>query len=566
MNRAVFLVAVVALGAFDLACTQATCDTGQTRPCYTGPEHTANRGLCRDGVEQCVGGRWSGECVGEVLPSAEYCDSVDNDCDGEVDEGTTNACGGCSTLEAQPGAECGECAVWACDSGEAVSCVPPEPALGSECETDDGCLGTLRCERDGSVQCRGPRRNECGACGGPSLPQAGEACVADNGCLGVYSCSVFGDSLYCDAPPPNNCGVCGRPDVPDIGGACQVAGNTCIGQKVCNSDGTDFECAVGQINACNACGPVLSGEPGDACGQPGPCAGQLACSTTGDALICTNDVLGTDCTGANGCGGYMVCNASGDGVECRAPEKNACGACGAGPSEQELGQTCTTIAGCPGVTECNDSGNDVRCRETERCGPDTDHVVISEFAPAGPGGADDEFVELYNPLPTETDVGGYTVWYRPPTTTSSGNFFLMATIPAGTRMPPGGYYLLGGRTYSGPPADASFKQQQLSGDGGQIWLTKSDIRPQGSNPRTDPNVADLLGYGTAKVFEGTAATRPATAGSLERKAKPTSTAASMSPGGVDELAGNGLDTDNNRNDFVLRSQREPQNRASPTER
>ncbi|MGC6415767.1 MAG: MopE-related protein [Bradymonadia bacterium] len=54
--------------------------------CYDGPAPTANVGLCRDGESQCVMGEWS-QCEGQVLPVAEMCSGLDDDCDGTSDEG-----------------------------------------------------------------------------------------------------------------------------------------------------------------------------------------------------------------------------------------------------------------------------------------------------------------------------------------------------------------------------------------------------------------------------------------------------------------------------------------------
>lgn len=47
----------------------------------------SDTGECLSGTETCVDGSWNGICSGETGPVAEVCDGRDNDCDGAVDEG-----------------------------------------------------------------------------------------------------------------------------------------------------------------------------------------------------------------------------------------------------------------------------------------------------------------------------------------------------------------------------------------------------------------------------------------------------------------------------------------------
>ncbi len=62
------------------------CREGATMACYTGPAGTQGVGPCRAGVRTCNASGAYGACAGEVLPAAERCNGVDDDCDGTIDE------------------------------------------------------------------------------------------------------------------------------------------------------------------------------------------------------------------------------------------------------------------------------------------------------------------------------------------------------------------------------------------------------------------------------------------------------------------------------------------------
>ena len=56
-----------------------------------------NKGTCFSGERYCYLGIYS-ECFGIVPPEEEICDNLDNDCDGDVDEGVKNRCGTCAQI------------------------------------------------------------------------------------------------------------------------------------------------------------------------------------------------------------------------------------------------------------------------------------------------------------------------------------------------------------------------------------------------------------------------------------------------------------------------------------
>ncbi len=67
------------------------CMAGATQACFDGQAAWRMRGRCRDGRQSCGAAGW-GACTGSLLPAAEICNNVDDDCDGRVDDGLTCAC------------------------------------------------------------------------------------------------------------------------------------------------------------------------------------------------------------------------------------------------------------------------------------------------------------------------------------------------------------------------------------------------------------------------------------------------------------------------------------------
>jgi hypothetical protein len=151
-------------------------------------------------------------------------------------------------------------------------------------------------------------------------------------------------------------------------------------------------------------------------------------------------------------------------------------------------------------------------------------VRVNEIQTATATSASDEFVELVNSGTTDVDLSGWKVVYRSAAGTSDTT---LATIPAGTTLAAGAFYLLGGSNYAGAkPADQSFSTG-LAGTGGAVGVRDAS-----------GTLVDGAGWGTATnaLVEGTAA------------AAPPATAA---PGSSIVRIPDGRDTNANAADFAV---------------
>ena len=120
-------------------------DEDLARDCYPGAPGTRDVGLCRAGAETCVEGVF-GACQGAVVPTDEVCDGRDEDCDDAVDEGNP---GGGAPCDTELLGVCAE-GVVTCQ-GARLECVQAREAGAEVCNLeDDDCDGEVD---EGSVEC-----------------------------------------------------------------------------------------------------------------------------------------------------------------------------------------------------------------------------------------------------------------------------------------------------------------------------------------------------------------------------------------------------------------------------
>ncbi|NMO13892.1 MopE-related protein [Pyxidicoccus fallax] len=159
--------------------TDDSCDEVVDEGNPSGGENcaTGKPGVCAEGTTACVEG--SVACQQNEAASAEQCDSLDNDCDGEADEGNPGGLQACET--GQQGV-CGE-GVTYCTHG-ALECAPVRgpsaevcDSLDNDCngQADDG-LAFLDWYRDGDGDNYGLTSQSVQSCTQPSghAPTAGD--------------------------------------------------------------------------------------------------------------------------------------------------------------------------------------------------------------------------------------------------------------------------------------------------------------------------------------------------------------------------------------------------------
>jgi hypothetical protein len=269
------------------------CSSGG-QPCDTGL-----KGFCAAGTMQCRGGVLT--CVGDRTPVPEKCNGIDDNCDGNIDEG--NPC--------DPGFVCfrGNC-VPNCARGE-FSC-----SGDTGCEADAGVCIDLGCF---GVTCPAGQVCRAGACVGECVGVKcpyGQACRS-GGCVDVCATQACDMGFVCvptytsgpDKDPVGLCANCG----------CQgcSAGTTCTAQHCVPNDCAAVTCSAGTHCVSGSCIDDCTGAvcpTGQKC-IAGQCAPDPAApKDAGSEAAVTPPILTTTTTGGAVAGTTSTTSGSGTGT------------------------------------------------------------------------------------------------------------------------------------------------------------------------------------------------------------------------------------------------------------
>ena len=300
----------------------------------------------------------SGSCV----PREEVCNSVDDNCDGVVDEGCTPLGAACNDDSECTGELCdlvGEARICTqrCDPLRAELGCPPgmycqftegcgglcaAGAAGAgliedECVADTDCITAFCADPgDGRRRCLAPCRGDEGMC------LAGEVCAAAPGsCGGCVERSLVrgarGIGEPCDADAECGSGLCFEDE------GVRYCSRQCSAEE--SSCGDAFHCRVDEMGGICVRGPLEA--VGGGCVVNSDC-GSGICATRGDTRFCT-----AFCDTADQCPDRFMCGAVGEetvclpdgslvGEACTNNEECASGLCASGTSE---GSICTRLCG-----------------------------------------------------------------------------------------------------------------------------------------------------------------------------------------------------------------------------
>lgn len=169
------------------------------------------------------------------------------------------------------------------------------------------------------------------------------------------------------------------------------------------------------------------------------------------------------------------------------------------------------------------------------------HIVISEVQVEGANPALD-FIEIYNPTDSPVSLAGHRLIKVASTGTESD----IEVFTAEDIIPAHGYRLWCNNGLNALLGCDESSADSIS-DNNSIAIRNGDL--------ITGTLIDAVTFGSpiGALGEGTSLTAPSALTSVERKANSLSTSETMASTGIDELMGNGEDSNDNATDFVARS-------------
>jgi len=305
------------------------CD-GTVDDNYVTPTHDCGVGACASsGALSCIAGEVIDQCVpGTPAGSDTTCDGVDDDCDGQADQGYLSQATACGV------GACAAAGQTSCPAGQVVDSCQPLPADTSDttCDgVDDDCDGTVDEEyasyatQCGEGVCSSTGATSCASGQEVDSCEPGTAAAADATCDGLDNdCDGSIDEDYVDAATVCGVGACAATGTltcddgaltdscaelaPAQNDAiCDGLDNDCDGSTDEDYDAQPTSCGVG---ACSEVGvrDCVQGQVVDSCDPGTPAPSDATCDGTDDDCNGQEDEdyapLSTSC-------GVGACSASG---------------------------------------------------------------------------------------------------------------------------------------------------------------------------------------------------------------------------------------------------------------
>ncbi|MBI3623223.1 putative metal-binding motif-containing protein [Candidatus Pacearchaeota archaeon] len=387
---------------------------GSTKSCATGI-NSPTKPTCSTGTMTCSGGSY-GSCI--APSTAETCNGIDDNCNGQVDDGSNLCPSGKICSNGQCVASSPPCSDVDGDKYVAEaptsSCIPPNGFLGyNDCNdananinpgktenlsTGNTCTDGLDNDCDNHTDSDDTGCQQQNLCGNGVI-NTGEQCDGSN--LNSKTCVTQGfasGTLSCTSSCTfNTAGCITTPSCTDTDGdkyvkesqssGCSTSGilgfkgyNDCNDNEILTNPGVSEQCGDGVDNDCNsatsdicpsACASCTVNQVcyNNACCNPNPVSVTCGIKNCGTAVTNCNETIA--CGTLNGdCQSGQTCNANG---QCAANPVACTDIDGDGYVKESSSSTCTTPSNFLGYSDNNDSDNKVHPGATEICdGKDND--------------------------------------------------------------------------------------------------------------------------------------------------------------------------------------------------